>query len=142
MMPYAFSWGFMGCISLFILLREEYKNKELDNRKNTFMFGATVALFFLSSWNVWSKLGTIFGVLIFRWVLGRSKLFSSHHLESFGWLTTGWLLAGFGSQFLIVMGLVVLLYYFFRHSLNVRSVPFFLFLFLMNLSTYFLFLIW
>lgn len=143
MVDFSTSWIIISLMSLAWLTYEDITNKKrlqgsfhtVDDRKNYYMYGITTALFFLSPLTLWPKLGILFLSFVVVNFIKKSKYFGDGDTNSFAWMINGWMLLGFGVPFLAIFSLVVGMFVFFSNRLFMRNVPFFLFIFFMQVTT-------
>jgi len=144
------SWIFVSLIALLILTYEDFTNKRrlglkswsVDDRKNYYMIGATTMLFFISPFVWWIKLLLLFGTALFVGYISKRNVFGSADIRAFSWLIPGWFLVGVGGFFLLSFVIVTGGYVFLKNREGLSgNYPFFLFILVMHLFTFFFYLV-
>lgn len=97
-------WAFIGTIYLCILTWQDYKrNMRVDDRKNYFMIGFTVALIGFITRPVWYLL-VIFGmILLIRWLYTKYNVMGGGDINSIMWIYYGFAVLGWNYLFLFLV---------------------------------------
>lgn len=83
-------WAFIGTLYLAYLTYEDYrKGMTIDDRKNYFMMGMSFALYGIFKRQWWYVLALIFIVLVFGFIMHKSKIMGGGDINTFLWIIYG-----------------------------------------------------
>lgn len=109
---FVLTWCIIGALNLFLNMLKDMKTMHVDDRKNHFMMGMSMALLFLSKMPLWYIFVVIIGSFLLQQVLFKRILrFGAGDVSAMGWI-----LIGFGVLGLLPIGLFFAGYYI-MHSL-------------------------
>lgn len=124
-------WIFLGTIYLVWLTVQDYRNKmKVDDRKNFFMLGASLALFALLSRPFWWLFALLVVTFFLNIVMARINGFGRGDVNTFSWIFWGFGIVGFDVLifFSVVFVVLTLLYHFFKNVVfrYEKPTPFFM----------------
>lgn len=120
-MPALTTFIAMGFLSLIWQTYSDLKHKEIDSRRNWMMYGALLAIVLIGRLNFWFYLGAIVIAVIYTRFI--RKMFADGDLEALRWVVPGFLVINWalGLAYLIVFGLLTVIYVVFRRMLKIRG---------------------
>ena len=114
---FAHFWAWFGCLYLVLLTIQDFKNKMyVDDRYNSIMMGLSIALIHFSSRPIWLVFGSIFIIVILRWLLLKLKVIGEADINSLSWILFGFSIIDMSYLFMFTLYFLAAsgLYYLFK----------------------------
>jgi len=117
-------WFWFGTLYLFWLVYQDYKNKRMvDDRKNSFMMGFSLAVIMVTDTGILYNLGIILTSIIFIMIMKKIKDIGQADINSIGWILLGgglfsWVIALYFAAIFTIISImfIVLKNYVFKYK--------------------------
>jgi hypothetical protein len=110
-------WAFFGTIYLILLSYQDIKNnRNVDERKNYFMFGLTIALISHINFTLWLVLAYLVIIFILGYLANKVKLLGEADIQSLAWIFYGLMLINVWGLvlFVVIFSIASLTYVLFK----------------------------
>lgn len=112
---------FLGLFGLAWQTYSDFKKKEVDSRRNWFMFGVVITIVLLEGVNFWFYLAAIIGTVLFTARI--KKMYADGDIEALRWIMPGFLVLNwaFGLTYFVAFTLLSVIWFVSHRALKIRE---------------------